>query len=242
MRREILTDELLELPSKVAQIIEIQRQMLERLDSQDGLWKSRLRLWKSRLRLWKSTGEMLGKHGERLGRLETVQQQILERLDGQDEVLERHTREISELRIDVSRLNGRAAMEVAKERFELIAMEMGLDEPRMLSLVEIAKMAMSEEASEYTARELNSFRDCDIIISATSPDVGDCYVPVQVSMTVDHGDISRAIAHARMANNFTGLPAYPAVAGFNAADVAEGRLAGASVHWHRMPLRQMNPR
>ena len=228
VRREILTDELLEMPAKIAQILEIQEKHGEKLEK---------------------FGEVQEKHGERLDNVETVQQQILDRLDGQDEILEkhgeildRHTREIAQLRIDVSRLNGRAAMEVAKERYELIAMEMGLEEPRMLSLVEIAKMAMSEAASEYTEGELNSFRDCDIIIAATSAGADESYAAVQVSTTVDHDDIRRAIDHARMVTRFTGRPARAAVAGFSASRVAERRLAGGSVHWHRMPQKAMNPR
>ena len=157
----------------------------------------------------------------RLDRLETNQQQMKSRLD---------------------RLDGLATMQAAEKRHALLAMEMGLTEPRMLSLVEIATMAMSDAASEYTADELNSFRDCDIIIAARDADGGESYVAVQVSATVDHGDIDRAIDHAKMVERFTGCPARPAVAGFGNVRVAERRLSSGSVHWHRMPLKEMNPR
>ena len=200
VRREILTPELLELPEKVAQIIKIQEQILDRLDGHDRKFEE---------------------HGEKL---------------------DEHSRNLRSLNIKVSRLEGLAAFQAAERRYALIAMEMGLDEPRMLSLVEIARMAMNDKASEYTESQLESFRNCDIIIAARNPDADECYVAVQVSTTVDHGDISRAINHAKMATRFTDRPAYPAVVGFSRADIAEQRLASGSVHWHRMPSRAMNPR
>ena len=207
VRREILTDELLELPEKVVQIIRIQQQILDRLDRQD---------------------EILRQHSEKL--------------DQHGEKLDKHSADIDDLKSRVSRLDGLAAMQAAERRFELIAMEMGLDEPRMLSLVEIARLAMSDEASDYTAGDLDSFRNCDIIFVAKDPGGEESYVAVQVSTTVDHNDIDRASDHARMVTRFTGKPARPAVVGFNRAGVAERRLNSGSVHWHRMPLKEVPAR
>ena len=228
VRREILTDELLELPEKVAQIITIQQQILERLDGHDEQLRAH--------------GEMLAEHGKRLDSIDVRLDGIDVRLDGIDGRLDGLDSKVFRLEGKVSRLEGLAAMQVAEKRYALIALEMGLDEPRMLSLVEIAKMAMSDAASEYTESELNSFRDCDIIMSARSSDGGESYVAVQVSTTVDHDDISRAIDHAKMVSRFTGRPARPAVAGFGSVRVAERRLASEAVHWHRMPSSGMNPR
>ena len=227
-RREILTDELLELPEKVAQIIAIQEQMLERLDRHGEQLAAHGKTLAAH-------GKTLAAHGKRLDRIDV-------RLDGIDGRLDGLDSKVSQLGGKVSRLEGLAAMQVAEKRYALIALEMGLDEPRMLSLVEIAKMAMGDAASEYTESELNSFRDCDIIMSARNADGDESYVAVQVSTTVDHDDIRRAIDHAKMVSRFTGRPARPAVAGFGSVQVAERRLSSGAVHWHRMPSSGMNPR
>ena len=175
---------------------------------------------------------MLDGHGERLDSLETIQQKILETLDRQGRTLEK---------VEENQ-RGFAAMQTAERSYPLIAMNMGLTEPRLLSIVEIAEMAMGDAASEYTLDELNSFRDCDIIIAAKNADGDERYIVVQVSSTVDHGDISRAIDHAKMVERFTGRPAYPAVAGFGSVRVAERRLSSGSVHWHRLSSRGLSPR
>ena len=234
-RREILTDELLELPEKVAQIITIQQQILERLDRHGEQLAAHGKTLAAH-------GKTLAAHGKRLDRIDVRLDGIDVRLDGIDGRLDGLASKVSRLGGKVSRLEGLAAMQVAEKRYALIALEMGLDEPRMLSLVEIAKMAMGDAASEYTESELNSFRDCDIIMSARSSDGGESYVAVQVSTTIDHDDIRRAIDHAKMVERFTGRPARPAVAGFGSVQVAERRLSSGAVHWHRMPSSGMNPR
>ena len=221
VRREILTDELLELPEKVAQIIRIQQQILDRLDRQDEILRQHSEILRQHSEILRQHSETLAEHGEKL---------------------DKHSADIDDLKSRVSRLDGLATMQAAERRFELIAMEMGLDEPRMLSLVEIARLAMSDEASDYTEGELDSFRNCDIIFVAKDPGGEESYVAVQVSTTVDHNDIDRASDHARMVTRFTDKPARPAVVGFNRAGVAERRLNSGSVHWHKMPLKEVPAR
>ena len=242
VRREILTDELLELPEKVARIITIQEQILERLDGHGERLEGIETVQQQILEQLGEHGKRLDEHGKRLDGIDVRLEGIDVRLDGIDGRLDGLDSKVFRLEGKVSRLEGLAAMQVAEKRYALIALEMGLDEPRMLSLVEIAKMAMSDAASEYTESELNSFRDCDIIMSARSSDGGESYVAVQVSTTVDHDDIRRAIDHAKMVERFTGRPARPAVAGFGSVQVAERRLSSGAVHWHRMPSSGMNPR
>ena len=227
-RREILTDEILEMPKKLDELFELHRQMVMRQDKQDA------RMDKQDARMDKQDARM-DRQDERLDNMENTQQRILETLAEHSRQLVAHSRMLGNL-------TGWATMLAAERRYPLIAMDMGLTEPRLLSIAEIGAMTTGEGASEYTLDQLNSFRDCDIIIAARNADVGECYIAVQVSSTIDHGDITRAIAHAGMVSRFTGCPAYPAVAGFSHAPIAEQRLAGDSIHWHRMPSSAMDPR
>ena len=148
---------------------------------------------------------------------------------------------VSGLRSDVGELKGSAAMGAAKERYEVIAYEMGLQPRRLLSRGDTFQLATHEAASEYSPDDLESFRNCDLMIAAESPTEGECYIAVQVSHTVDHSDISRAIIHSQMVTRLTGRPGYAAVAGMERAGVTERRLASGTVHWHRIPKAAVSP-
>ena len=171
-----------------------------------------------------------------------VQERHTRFLEQHGRLLEQHSQDIGELKRDSSWLKGLAAFAPAERRYELIAIEMNLEPVRLLSPGDIAKMTLTEAAQEFDQSDLNSFRDCDLIIAAQSPSDGDCYITVQVSFTVDHSDISRAIKHAEMVTRFTGKPAFPAVSGVERADVTERRLSTDAVHMHRLPLSSVQPR
>ena len=181
-------------------------------------------------------------HTETLDRHTETLDRHTETLDRHTETLDGHGEDIDQLKRDVGELKGRAAYQTAQERHTRIAREMGLRATRLLTLDEIDDMASHEAAAEYSPSQLNSFKDCDLIIAASHPDRGDCYIAVQVASVVDHGDIRRAIDHAGMAARFTGKPAFPAVAGLEAAAIAETRLASDAIHWHRIPSRHIQSR
>ena len=186
--------------------------------------------------------ETLDRHTETLDRHTETLDRHTETLDRHTETLDGHGEDIDQLKRDVGELKGRAAYQTAQERHTRIAREMGLRATRLLTLDEIDDMASHEAAAEYSPSQLNSFKDCDLIIAASAPNRGDCYIAVQVASVVDHGDIRRAIDHAGMVARFTGKPAFPAVAGLEAAAIAETRLASDAIHWHRIPSRHIQSR
>ena len=106
--------------------------------------------------------------------------------------------DVSALRADSAEFRGFFTMGAAKERYRLIAFEMGLEARRLLDLVDLSQLAMHEAASEFSPSDLESFRNCDLVIAAESPTEGECYIAVQVSRTVAHSDIDRAITHSQM--------------------------------------------
>ena len=153
-----------------------------------------------------------------------------------------YTQSVAEIKSGFSWLKEMAILDRALRRYQAIALVMGLEPVRLLSPGDIVRMTMTEAVQEYDQSDLNSFRDCDLIIAAQSPSDGDCYITVQVSYTVDHSDISRAIKHAEMVTRFTGRPAFAAVSGVERADVTERRLSTDAVHIHRLPRRSTQPR
>ena len=228
VRLEILTYELMETPSRLDTLIEIQTEMARTLTEQARIQSEQGRALAEQSKTLAEQGKTLAEHSR-------IQTEILA-------VLREHSESISDLKDDVSELKGQAAYQAAKDRYAIIAFEMGLEDSQLLTPAEIVKMSTLDGASEYARNELDSFRDCDLVIAANSPAEGRCYIAVQVSYTVAHNDISRAILHSQMITRFTGRSAYAAVAGIAVAGVTENRLASGSAHWHRIPRRAMRSR
>ena len=206
VRREILTEELLDLPRRVAEMASVLRDVVSTLE----------------------------RHTEAISELRSDVSEV------KTDVAELKTG-VAELRKDSAEFKGFLAMGAAKERHGLIAFEMGLEARRLLDLVDLSRLAMHESASEFSPSNLESFRNCDLVIAAESPSEGECYIAVQVSRTVDHRDIDRAITHSQMLTRFTGKPAYAVVAGMERAGVTERRLASGAVYWHRIPRSATQP-
>ena len=269
-RREILTEDILELPATVKEILAVQREILATL-AQHSV---ELRQQSAKLDQHSATlaqqndtlaqqndtlaehsailaehSAILSEHSATLARQNATLAQHSEKLDQHSDILNQHSDILNQHSAmlgrhgrDIGSLKGYVAYQIAERRYTRIAREMGLSAARLLTLDEIDDMADLAAAADYTPSQLNSFRDCDLIIAAAHPEQGDCYVAVQVSSVVDHGDIRRAIDHAGMASRFTGKPAFPAVAGLEAADIAETRLASDAIHWHRIPSRHIQSR
>ena len=199
VRREILTEELLNLPRQVAEMAAILRDVVATLE----------------------------RHTEAISELRRD-------VAGLKTDMAEVKADVAELKTDVAELKGSDTFRAAERQYELIAIEMGMEPSRLLSPGDIARLAIQDAASEFSPSDLESFKHCDLMIAAESPTEGKCYIAVQVSRTVDHGDISRAITHSQMVTRFTDRPAYPAVAAFSRADVARSHFANNGIHWYRL--------
>ena len=150
--------------------------------------------------------------------------------------------DIGMLKNDVGMLKGLSAFAPTERRYGLIALELGLEPEDLLTPLEIARLSMNDAARDIDQSALQSFRDSDLIVRARDPDGQLCYIAVEVSYTVDHSDIDRAIAHAELITRLTDAPAFPVVSGVRAAAVAETRLDSDAIHWHQLPRKTLDPR
>ena len=135
-----------------------------------------------------------------------------------------------------------SAFAPTERRYGLIALELGLEPEDVLSPVEIARLSMNSAARDFDQSSLQSFRDSDLIIRARTSDGELRYIAVEVSYTVGHSDIDRAIAHAELITLLTGVPSFPVVSGVRPAAVAETRLDSDTIHWHQLPRKTLDPR
>lgn len=221
IRRLILTDELLRLPAQFAEMRQDQ-------------------------------AEMRQDQAEMRHEIQRISQTQMEMLQAQDEMqqeqtgMRREIQRISQTQIqmqnDVGMLKGLSAFAPTERRYGLIALELELEPEDLLAPLEIARLSMNDAARDIDQSVLQSFRDSDLIIRARNSAGQLCYITVEISYTVGHSDIDRAIAHAEIITRLTGAPAFPVVSGVRAAAVVETRLNSDAIHWHQLPRKALDPR
>ena len=228
VRREILTEELLDMPRQLAEMATVLRDVLATLERHSEAISELRR-------------DMIGVKADVAG-LKADMSEVKADVAGLKTDMSEVKTGVAVLNNQVADLRGSNAIGAAERRYGFIAFELGLKTRQLLDSADIAQFATHEAASEYSPSDLESFINCDLVILAESPAEGECYIVVQVSYTVDHSDIDRAVSHSQMITRFTGMPAYPAVAGMERAGVTERRLASGAVHWHRIPRREVQAR
>ena len=78
------------------------------------------------------------------------------------------------------------------------------------TVIEFAKMA---KALEEEKGQIDSFKNADMVMHVLDDKGQPAYVAIEASFTVDSNDVTRAVRNAGYLTQFTGLPAFPAVAG-----------------------------
>lgn len=108
---------------------------------------------------------------------------------------------------------------------------------RLLSLEEIADIMDDADTSGISEDDLISFENAAMLILATDDEGAERYVPVEVSHTIYPRHVSRAVRNAKFLTSWTGLPAYPAVAGIDVNWRAEPSVESGEVFFFRIPER-----
>ena len=221
IRRLILTDELLRLPAQFAEMRQDQAEMRHEIQ----------RISQTQMEMQQSQAEML-----------QTQAGMQQEQTGMRHEIQRISQTQIQMQNDIAELKGLSAFAPTERRYGIIALELGLEPEDLLTPLEIARLSMNDAARDIDQSALQSFRDSDLIINARHSDGQLCYIAVEVSYTVDHSDIDRAIAHAEIITQLTGAPAFPVVSGVRAAAVAEARLDSDAIHWHQLPRKALDPR
>ena len=131
-------------------------------------------------------------------------------------------------------LKGGHAIDAALRDTALIADSMGFDLVRTMSQREIISLARSQNAGEISKNELQSFVRADLIMEVVNGSEEVCYIAVEISFTVDERDTDRAIRNAKFLTQFTGKPAYAAVAGLDKDNRIQSSIEAGDVFWHQL--------
>ena len=210
VRARLLTRELLELPQVFAAFVKTTDKRFEaiekRLDGIDG-------------RLDGIDGRLDGIDG---------------RLDGIDGRLDGHDKHLRRIDNSLGVLKGGHARSAAIRDTALIADSMGVDLLRRVPQHEIISLARSQNVQEIPKNELQSFVRADLIMEVVNGSQEVCYIAVGISFTVDERDTHRAIRNAKFLTQFTGKPAYAAVAGLDRDNRIQSIIEAGDVFWHQL--------
>ena len=261
VRRELLTEELLELPAQVASMSKTQDAMLETQNSmlkdladlrqtQNSMLKDLADLRQTQNSLLKDLADLRQTQDSMLetqNSLLETQNSMLERLDRVEDNTNQNTNHIGELK---GLFMERSALDDAP----IIASDMGLRWLKTLGRGEVVMMADEAQRSGLVAgisqHNMRTFRRADLVIEVADSDGEARYVAVEISYTADIRDTERATRHAEYITRFTGVPAYAAIASVHIDNRIEDSLTEdapqplgldheTKVFWSRLP--EMEP-
>ena len=140
---------------------------------------------------------------------------------------------------DVGFIKGRYAGDLAVMDAPDIAEAMGYEYRRTLTREQIREISRQGQGSVASNRLL-SFRHADLVIEAVQ-DSEITYIAVEASFTADERDTRRAMDNAALLTRFTGSPARPAIASVRNTDEVLPLIGDNRLHWHPLDHRHLAP-
>ena len=251
LRRELLTEELLETPAQVAHLLRTQTAILEDVR---GLRQDFNVMQQELVSLRQETNT-----------LRQTQNTILDTLSGIGARLDRQHEMYRRQHDDLGRFRGNYAIDAARNKdvqvAELFARQRGMRrvQIRRLSRADLDDILNDNyedvEALRLRERVWLTFPKADIIAEVTQRRHSGpgFYIAVEASYTANTEDVLRATDHAKILRGVTGLDAYAVVAGVRMAPNIEGTLFDEIAQfteagnedgalWVRLELDELEPR
>ena len=105
---------------------------------------------------------------------------------------------------------------------------------RTLGRDEIVAFERAANIQGIPKAHLLSYRAADIIAEAAEADGATCYVVVEVSYTANGRDTTRATRSAGLLSRFTGINAYPIIAGFRTDNATQELIDDGQIHFYEL--------
>ena len=215
VRREILTEELLNLPARFDQFVATTEQFIAKTEQ-----------------FMADTGEFIAEQRQINADTQEFiaeQRQFNDRVEG---FMERTDRRFSRIEDDISNMRGEHARNSAIGEAPDIAENMGFQMIRVLSRDDLRELLHTSDTSGIATPELQSFRRADLVIEAADADGNIHYIAVEASNTGDERDTRRAIRNAEFLARFTGQPTHSAVASVRNDRRIQQTIDRGEIHWH----------
>ena len=266
VRRHILTDELIELPERLAglgtrvdtfvadqqhfnqeqrEFNQEQKQFNQRIETAAGELQVEV------ARNTEAIGELRGevsRQSEAIGELRgevSRQSEAMGELRGE---VSRQSEAMGELRGEVSRqtdaigeLRGNAARQVVGTHFQEIADGMGFQFKRLLARQDLVKLLLQNEPDDLTRGDRQSFFRADLAMETSDQDGSTHYIIVEASYTADERDTDRARRNAALLERFTGQRAHAAIASVRNVREIQGLIDDGTVYWYALEPGDFTP-
>ncbi len=193
--------------------------------------------WLAALRARLLTRELLALPERFAAFVETTNQRfdkVEHRLDTLETDVKGLKADVKSLRDDMGILKGAHARTVAIEDAASIARGLGLRRTRTLSRDDLWDLTEAADTTAILPNELRSFRQADLIMTATDQAGEPCYLAVEISFTANGRDTTRAKRNAEFLTRFTGNPAHAVIAGLRQDDRIQPEIEAGEVVWHQL--------
>ena len=217
VRREILTEQLMNLPARFDQFVATTEQFMA--DTEQFM---------------ADTGEFIAEQRQ----FNDEQRQFNDRVEG---FMERTDQRFSRIEDDISNMRGEHSRNTTIGEAPDIAENMGFQMIRVLSRDDLRELLHTSDTSGIATPELQSFRRADLVIEAADADGIIHYIVVEASNTGDERDTRRAIRNAEFLARFTGQPTHSAVASVRNDRRIQDIINSGQVYWHQLADRDAQP-
>ena len=232
VRARIMGEELLKLPVRFNELMEVQLQMNGRMDGMND----RMDGMNDRM---DGMNDRMNDRIERIDRFVEEQKRFNERADN---FMTLTNTRMTRIESDISTVKGGHARTRVADFTEIIAANLDLDYVRTLTprqLNDIVKDVSDPSAANPDQRA--SFVNADLVIEATDGGGNTVYAAVETSWTADRRDSGRALRNARYLANSTGNRAIAVVASVRNDHEVSELISRGEVSWHRIPDRDLEP-
>ena len=172
---------------------------------------------------------------ERMDRLETRVDQRMDRLETRIDQLEtRVDQRMDRLENGISDMKGFYTEQKTAQQAEIITSDLNLQWVRILTPVELNRLALGEAGGQALTDELRSFREADLVIEARDEEGNTQYLAAEVSFTGAIRDTERALRNAELLTRITGHPARAVVASVTNDREAQREIEDKDIHWHHV--------
>ena len=210
VRREILSEQLMNLPARFDQFVEEQQQF--NTETKGFIEEQR--------HFNADTQEFIEE-----------QRQFNARIDS---FVNRTDARFGRLEGDLSNMKDEYSISKTVRDAEGIAYDMGFRFVRTLSISELLALVTSNDTADLATGDLRSFRLADLVIEAADEDGATHYIAMEISYTADERDTYRALRNADYLTRFTGQPAHAAVASIRNDREIQELVDSGQIYWYEL--------
>ena len=217
VRREILSEQLLNLPARFDQYVEEQQGFNEeqrQFNAQTQEFIEEQRQFNAQ------TQEFIEE-----------QRQFNARIDS---FVVRTDARFGRLEGDLSNMKDEYSISKTVRDAEGIAYDMGFKFVGTLSISELLALVTSNDTADLATGDLRSFRLADLVVEATDEDGATHYIAMEISYTADERDTYRALRNADYLARFTGHPAHAAIASIRNVNEIQHLIDSGQVYWYEL--------